>query len=417
MKALRIALILVAAVFVMTGTSFAFHAGGVAECGGCHSMHTPASPSYLLVGSDQSSTCLSCHEHAGDTGPSSYHISTAAADAPVGIGPLQRTPGGDFGWLRKNYTFVVRGTTNTEAGNQHGHDINSADKGYGSGGTGTNNTIAPGGTFPQANLACNSCHDPHGRFRRNSAGVIAQPTVGVALQPIKTSGSYNGTGNEPTAAESVGVFRLLAGNGYTTKTYTPGFPGVPAAKVPSTYNLSEATNPVRVAYGVSTTNGGATWGQWCATCHPAMHSTGNIVHPIDQSMNNVNANYNAYVKTGDLSGSSTTSYTSLVPFAKNSGDYTVLAGIANNNGSNLVGPADGDQVMCLSCHREHASGNMFMLRWDQESTFITQAGAYPTGDAGRGKSPAEQLANYYDRPATVFATYQRGLCNKCHVKD
>ena len=59
------------------GTPQAFHSGGVAECGGCHSMHSPeAGGSFLLIGTDQSSTCLTCHEHAGDTGPRSYHVST-----------------------------------------------------------------------------------------------------------------------------------------------------------------------------------------------------------------------------------------------------------------------------------------------------------------------------------------------------
>src|SRR3974390_2287969 len=73
------------------GSASAFHSGGVAECGGCHSAHSPrAGGSFLLIGSDVGSTCLNCHEHAGDTGPSTYHISTAQADMPVGIPPKQR---------------------------------------------------------------------------------------------------------------------------------------------------------------------------------------------------------------------------------------------------------------------------------------------------------------------------------------
>ncbi len=65
-----------------------FHSGGVAYCDGCHSMHQPkAGGASLLQGIDPSSTCLICHEHAGDTGPSSYHISTAVADMGVGVPP------------------------------------------------------------------------------------------------------------------------------------------------------------------------------------------------------------------------------------------------------------------------------------------------------------------------------------------
>ncbi len=41
---------------------YAFHSGGVAECGGCHSMHGPnPAGSSLLIGSDRSSTCLTCY--------------------------------------------------------------------------------------------------------------------------------------------------------------------------------------------------------------------------------------------------------------------------------------------------------------------------------------------------------------------
>ena len=57
----------------LAGTAFAFHAGGVAHCDGCHSMHnSPENPvagtpnSQLLKGTDASSTCLNCH--AGSAG-------------------------------------------------------------------------------------------------------------------------------------------------------------------------------------------------------------------------------------------------------------------------------------------------------------------------------------------------------------
>src|SRR3989304_103515 len=120
MKIVKLSLITLAVALISIGvysTSYAYHAGGVAECTGCHSMHSaPTGGSYLLIGIDQSSTCMNCHRHAGDTGPSSYHVVTAESDMPAGTAPLQRTPGGDFGWLKKTYTFVVRGTTNAEDG-------------------------------------------------------------------------------------------------------------------------------------------------------------------------------------------------------------------------------------------------------------------------------------------------------------
>ncbi len=416
--------VLLAAAFVALvwgGTAYAFHSGGVAECSGCHSMHSPAAGgSFLLVGSDQSSTCLSCHEHAGDTGPSSYHISTAPADMAAGVPPKQRTPGGDFGWLKKTYTFTVRGTTTTEDGATHGHNIVAADKGYVPDPT---NATAPGGTFPAGQLACNSCHNPHGQQRRLSDGTIASSGA-----PIIASGSYAtsntpGYAEPPAAGTALGVYRLLAGAGYTKSGIT--FNGVPAAKVPSTYNQTEATNQVRAAYGNGTSSGHVSWGTWCATCHTNMHSSTNYVHPVDQQLGStIAANYKSYVKSGDMSGDGINGFSSLVPFAENTGDYAALAGHAKNDNSVLTGPATGDRVMCLSCHRAHASGWEYGLRFNTEGEFMVYNSLYPGTDTtptapqfARGRTSAETQAAYYDRPVTQFASYQRVLCNKCHAKD
>ena len=55
-----------------------------------------------------------------------------------------------------------------------------------------------------------------------------------------------------------------------------------------------------------------------------------------------------------------------------------------------------------------------MLRWNMEGELITTAGVYGTG---RGRTEAEWVASYYDRQPTMWASYQRVLCNKCHGKD
>jgi hypothetical protein len=419
MRGIKLGLIVLAAAILtlgLGGLAYAFHSGGVAECEGCHSMHSPkAGGSFLLVGTDPSSTCLTCHQHAGDTGPSSYHISTAEVDMPAGKAPLQRTPGGDFGWLKKTYTF----STEVEDGFRHGHNIVAADFNYVAD---PSNANAPGGTFPAGQLSCTTCHDPHGQWRRLANGTLANTG-----QPIKASGSYNGAANEPTATEAVGVYRLLAGAGYSTGAAT--FLGVPAAKAPSTYNQSETTNQVRVAYGHAAQAGHTTWGNWCATCHPAMHSDGNYVHPVDETLGSTVAQiYGRYVKSGDMTGAATSSFLSLVPFATNTGDYTVLAGLASNTNTQLGGPASNDRVTCLSCHRAHASGNLHALRFDIGYEFMTVGGLYLGSDnpnmtssraplQHRGRTMAEWQATYYDRLPTRWATYQRVLCNKCHAKD
>ena len=76
-----LAILGVASLLVLAGgTPEAFHSGGVAECAGCHSMHSPKpGGSFLLTGIDASSTCLNCHQVDTDTGPSRYHISTPSS--------------------------------------------------------------------------------------------------------------------------------------------------------------------------------------------------------------------------------------------------------------------------------------------------------------------------------------------------
>jgi hypothetical protein len=414
MAVLGVALLLLLA----GGSPQAFHSGGVAECGGCHSMHAPkAGGSFLLVGTDPSSTCLSCHMHAGDTGPSSYHIATADADMGVGKPPKQRTPGGDFGWLRKDYTMTIRGTTSTEYGQTHGHNVVAVDTPFVAD---TDNVTAPGGTFPSSQLGCTSCHDPHGRVRRRSDGTYATgAALGGQADPIVGSGSYN-TSIAPAAGQAVGVYRLLRGLGDNSQGAT--FAGVAIAIAPSTYNQTEATNQVRVAYGAAGDN---TWGNWCASCHPNMHSSGNYVHPVDQALGTeVANNYNAYVKSGDLTGTAATSFTSLVPFMENTGDIPTLQSHSKNNNGYLNGPSSTDKVACLTCHRAHASGFPEALRWNMEGEFMIYNSQFPGTDTtptvpqfARGRLGAENQAAYYDRPVTAFASYQRVLCNKCHAKD
>jgi len=422
MKTPRVFLALLAAAIIVLlagGAPQAFHSGGVAECNGCHSMHaSPAGASFLLVGTDGSSTCLTCHMSPGDTAPTRYHIATADADMPAGVAPIQRNPGGDFGWLRKTYSWVPRSGAATEYsyGQDHGHNIVAVDKSYAAD---TDNSVAPGGTFVSSQLGCQSCHDPHGRVRRRSDGTFASSAaIGGTADPIVASGSYNNS-TIPAAGQAVGTYRLLRGLNDVSVSGVV-FNDVAIAVAPATYNQSEAANQVRVAYGAAGSN---TWGNWCASCHPNMHSANasNLVHPVDETLgSDVAAAYNAYVKSGDLTGQQATSYNSLIPFAESTGDFATLASHASNSGVAVsrVGPSANDRVMCLSCHRAHASGFDHMLRFNLGYEFMVYNGTYTgTAASAQGRNETEMSAAYYDRPVTQFATYQRVLCNKCHAKD
>jgi hypothetical protein len=428
MKAIRLGLVVMAAALItfgLGGTALAFHDGGVAECSGCHSMHSPnALGTSLLTGQDQSSTCLNCHTAtlSFQVGQS-YHISTTDTLMPAGTAPGNLTPGGDFGWLKKTYSWTppwTGATPETEEGETHGHNIVAGDFGF----IADTTTTSPGGTYPAGSLGCTSCHDPHGKYRRLANDTIVLPTPTGTSAVTIGSGSYESS-PVPGTGEAVGAYRLLAGNNYQTDGVT--FTGNPSAVAPDTYNRSESVTQTRVAYGHVGATGNQAWGNWCATCHGSMHSSSGYVHPTDQNLTGITtlATYNAYVKSGDLSGSAASSYLSLVPFTEvSTSNYASLATHAKSDDTYLNGPLSGAQVSCLSCHRAHASGFEYMMRWNPESEFLTVGGVWPGTDTtptepqfARGRTSAEMEKAYYDRPASTFASYQRSLCNKCHGKD
>jgi hypothetical protein len=440
MRGLRVACI-AAAVAAAPAFAQTFHSGGVAACEGCHTMHnssesfvnpagTPkpqmtsrnlgvgTTNPFLLQGSDPSSTCLICHQRAGDTGPNGVHISTADADMPPGLPPLQLTPGGDFGWLKKDYGWAPSAEsmgTGRSKGERHGHSIVAADFGY----VADSRTVAPGGIYPGAALSCISCHDPHGRYRITSVPGPTSVVFATSGKPIRGSGSY---GDAPDSTTAVGAYRLLGGAGYVPRsipvenafTYKP-----PVAVAPVTFNRSEATSDTRVSYGQGTS-------EWCANCHPLMHSylplggNGLLVHPVGAPMaTEIYGNYNRYRGTGILNGSATTAYLSLVPFQID--NTTDLARLKTLTASTAGPTANSDAVMCLSCHRAHASAFGSSLRWSMENEFITVDNAYPdpvaNPDQAQGRTLAETQQAYYGRPASAFGRWQRVLCNKCHLKD
>jgi hypothetical protein len=403
MKFLKFAFAGVAA--LAFGNAYAFHSGGVAECEGCHTMHNTAvnaanpkkiandlasgfgvnagkvgqGAAYLLQGNDQSSTCLNCH-NAPDAAPSSYHVSTDDSKLGPGLAPVEMTPGGDFAWLKKTLTFSLRGTPTVNEGKGHGHSIVAADYGY----VAEAGKTAPGGTYPADKLACSSCHDPHGKYRRFADGSI--DTTGL---PIFNSGSYNNSANPTASVSAVGVYRILGGvakdgTGYLPKSLQ-GVAGAtafsaqaPVAVAPSTYNRSEATGQTHVAYGQGMS-------EWCGNCHASMvenafqSGTPGHAHPAGNGAkltDAIVANYNKYVSSGIMTNADATkAYSTLAPFELGTADYAVLKPLAVNTDTVDMSAKNTSNVSCLSCHRAHASAWEAGLRFSHENEFMTIADA------------------------------------------
>jgi len=429
------------------GSALAFHEGGVGPCEACHTMHNSfdgrpvdgglpmyQAGQYLLKGTDQSSVCLNCHQHQGDPGPAVFHVSTAEADMPPGSPPLQLSPGGDFGWLKKSYQWSPSpGTTASSIGERHGHNIVSVDYSYVAD---SRNLTAPGGTYPSASLHCTSCHDPHGRFRR-----FADGTIGDTGLPILASGSLATSLDPVQGAFAVGAYRLLGGIGYKPASLAGNFAfanSVPAVVAPPGSNRSEQSTQTRVAYGQGMS-------EWCANCHPQMFQGGatsgmgnfagsqpgtHVVGNAAVLSQAVIGNYIAYVKSGTFTNTDVTrAFLSLVPFEEGTSSYEVLKGHAATDDSNLGGPNAYSTVMCLSCHRAHASGFDAMTRYRVSNDSVPSTVPDATGNAmwpdpvsnaaaAQGRSAMETQQSYYGRNASPFAApTQFDWCNKCHAKN
>jgi hypothetical protein len=131
------------------------------------------------------------------------------------------------------------------------------------------------------------------------------------------------------------------------------------------------------------------------------------MHPVDRDLGTTIAgNYNAYVSTDNpIGGSQPTAYWEIVPF-ENGLPFDQL------NINSTVGPDSNSKVMCLTCHRAHASAFPDSGRWYFGATEIV-AESHPL--ATDGGADANDVANkYYGR---VFEDTQRSLCNKCHAQD
>ena len=383
--------------FGLSSTALAFHAGGVAACDGCHTMHS-STLTTLTKGSDPSSTCLNCHKDTA-TSTSTYHVMSEN-------GSIFHA-GGDFFWLTRTFGWDVQHGQNisheTSEGENHGHNVVAEDFGLvqdmtltQAPGAGANNP-----PYQAKDLACSSCHDPHGTIKNKS-------------MPIGISGSY---GDTPPAGTIAGNYRLLAGDGY--QTHGTEFDVLNPVQAVST-NDRKQNDTLHTDYG-------AYMSEWCGNCHglflstPNKHPVGAVNGDLGKPNNTANESfaetYSDYVRTGDFGGGdwpqSSGPYLELVPFER--GANSILS-TGSTNGPDTGGTTQGN-VMCLTCHRAHASAFDYSGRWDFTVEYMVDS--HPqTGDSGTDGITDPQNTAYYGRNMLdEYGEYQRNLCNKCHAKD
>jgi hypothetical protein len=315
---------------------------------------------------------LNCHAGTG-----SYHIFSTTGDS--------YSAGGDFFWLTQGYSnaggWPGAPMINSDPDNM-GHNVIAVDYTLTQDAT---NIAAPGGTYPSSTLGCDSCHDPHGQVNGGTPN---------GSLPISVSGSY---GDAVVPGTIAGNYRLLRDS------YEAGF----SADAPiAVTNNSAETDINHPAYGEGMS-------EWCGNCHgayaagdPTMHPAGNL-----EVLNGEATNYNSYVATGNFGGGQLTSFLALVAFERQETDTALLLADVTST----EGPDSSDNVMCLTCHRAHASAFNNITRWDTEHELL--AHSWPDAANLVAMGAAVDSA-YYGRDIAVdFGDYQRSLCNKCHGQD
>jgi hypothetical protein len=296
------------------------------------------------------------------------------------------TAGGDFYWLKRSYTWIENGQVFTIPAESHGHNVAAMDYGLSDD---RSVSMAPGGEYPAADLSCVSCHDPHAGWTGDGDG--GQPIFRSVSDPVG-----------PLEDGTAGNYRLLGGSGYSTSGIVFSN-DAPVALTPVDWR---ETNDNHVDYGSGMS-------EWCANCHGSIFRGFASQHPAGDSVvftSRTADAYNSYIRSGNFSGSSNSSYLALVPFERGVSDPNLL------DPASTAGPEAGSSnVMCLTCHRAHASAFESIGRWDLSATYLAES--HPrTGDGGASGLDARN--SYYGRDvAAKFGQYQRSLCNKCHPMD
>jgi len=318
-----------------------FHAGGSSSCATCHVMHASNDGMVVVVDSEP----LLLAETASD-----LCLSCHDQDSVFGFDPLTPPPelgAGNFVFLLEdNLNDAPDGQTLIIPGEAAGHNITSMIMGTQ---PDSRWQESPGGNFPTSELGCTSCHDPHGNTN----------------------------------------FRMLNGVG------------------PVQGDVADFVNPAPLAVGLDITDPLATeandqhtaylagMSEWCANCHGQFHQedpSAPFTHPTDTALASEQMTiYNRYNGDDDpLGGSQATAYLKNVPFEH--------PGAAVNSSA---GPSPGSRLMCLSCHRAHASSAPAAARWDMRVSKLEQDGV---------------VSGSYSIPNPYPGDVQGALCRKCHPK-
>ena len=322
-------------------------------CSDCHTMHYSQSGG-IIVGEWKSGgpfkalligDCVFCHTGTNDgTNITPYVYSTNSTSYNFG-GERNTLAGGNFYWvtLNNNYGHNVEGIPNVTTPDPNFLSATSYPPGYDS-------TYRGGITWPENQpVTCAGTYGCHGDPSKEDP---VEAILGAHHQNVLCNSTTNNCDGS-TVAKS---YRFLLG---IKGTEDPDWE----------LTLSKDDHNGYYAVDESPTPGSnsGSINYLCAECHGQFHNgtySSNyqspwLRHPTDYDMNNVKSkeygNYpNISVFSGKLGVSATGDYFTDVPVGNTQG--AVLSKVLQSNGDAIV--------LCISCHRAHATPYDDILRWN-----------------------------------------------------
>lgn len=302
------------------------------NCSNCHTMHNSQNGSSMNFDGSTTpnevllrATCLGCHSEANGTS-----WKNGVSGAPVVLNTVEPTYNTAKGLAGGNFYYVSTTVDNT------GHNVLPGNP------DGTLVNTPPGGSFPSGGtysgqLRCAGTRGCHG----HNAGQSGDTAVDNQIMGIK--GAHHGNDTPPLGGSLTNVadnYRFLLGiKGREDADWEEDV-------------VNTSHNEYQGATNFTTTT---TISYLCGECHGNSggggfhNSTGVgsaspwLRHPTDIAL----------ISTGEYANYTT--YSMVAPIARPDPD--------NVTNTTIVTPGT-DIIMCLSCHRAHASPYFKMMRWD-----------------------------------------------------
>ncbi len=392
-----------------------YHSYDGLVCYDCHTIHDsedgapnaqgtvgrPGPYPRLLIQQTVTDICLQCHTYPASTAFKAPAVMSANGFLPVNVA----SPAGDFYYS----------SNDPKKGHNPGKSLGVQSMVMPSDPV---LTVSPGGTYPTADWDCATCHDPHNRFGANVAAwrqlkrkvnEIVHTGAETVSFGVESYGGDQGTtspGFEPIKSNSRGDLRGGTNDTRYVNTRADGNPIEGAKLYPPLAESDTNKNVYRGGFS-----------SFCAVCHGDFHGgdgetrTANntntrlngawVRHPTNVKMNETGSKYGIATYTAVVSNAQGTSpnpvgYDWRYPLVQPDSDFTVKANAASMG---VAGTAIGDdRMMCLTCHKAHASKYENMTRWDANGhAFIANGVNDFTGTPSNGDNPAYG-------------------CGKCHQK-